>query len=392
MLAACAVPCRGAAPSLASLSQQPIPSASAVRTPAVCRRCRAPTTATLSSASGSGASSSLGSGASAAQRRQRRQQWRRAADGGAAGTAPIVADADPSSSASSKSVPQSDVWELDFCSRPILDERGKKVWELIICDPKRKFEYAQYYPNNKINSAELKKSLEAVLDQPGAVKPTSVRFFRGQMQTIISRAVADLGITPMPSRRCFTLMNWLEDRMENVYTAHPGYSDKASTLFTIDLGAPEELPDALRGEKWSFVQLPLATLQQELGDVVAGRAFGATLDLDAVRQELTPETMVPGVAVYSRRADPLAAWTNGLDLAAVKADTDRAFLILETGFNDRWRYGAYRRTLETTAEAQAWEQAKVDVGGLHFLVVMPDEESEVCSGIWLLLDRAPPNV
>ena len=26
------------------------------------------------------------------------------------------------------------------------------------------------------------------------------------------------------------------------------------------------------------------------------------------------------------------------------------------------RYGAYRRTLETTAEAQAWEQAKQAVG------------------------------
>lgn len=30
--------------------------------------------------------------------------------------------------------------------------------------------------------------------------------------------------------------------------------------------------------------------------------------------------------------------------------------------------------------------------GLHFLAVMPDEESEVCSGLWLLLDRKPPSV
>lgn len=30
--------------------------------------------------------------------------------------------------------------------------------------------------------------------------------------------------------------------------------------------------------------------------------------------------------------------------------------------------------------------------GLHFLAVMPDEEAEICSGIWLLLDRQPPNV
>jgi hypothetical protein len=53
-------------------------------------------------------------------------------------------------------VPQADVWELDFCSRPILDERGKKVWELIICDADRNFEYATYYPNNKINSTEVR--------------------------------------------------------------------------------------------------------------------------------------------------------------------------------------------------------------------------------------------
>ena len=51
--------------------------------------------------------------------------------------------------------PTSNVWELDFCSRPILDERGKKVWEVLICDPERNFQYAQFFPNNKINSTEV---------------------------------------------------------------------------------------------------------------------------------------------------------------------------------------------------------------------------------------------
>jgi hypothetical protein len=55
-----------------------------------------------------------------------------------------------------KAVPTSTEWEMDFCSRPIVDERGKKVWELLICDPTRSFEYAQYFPNNKINSAEVR--------------------------------------------------------------------------------------------------------------------------------------------------------------------------------------------------------------------------------------------
>lgn len=53
------------------------------------------------------------------------------------------------------SVPNSDIIELDFCSRPLLDERGKKVWELLVCSPDRSFEYSQYFPNNKINSAEV---------------------------------------------------------------------------------------------------------------------------------------------------------------------------------------------------------------------------------------------
>jgi hypothetical protein len=72
---------------------------------------------------------------------------------------------------------------------------------------------------------------------------------------------------PLPLLRA----DWLEDRVESVYQQHPGYSEKASTLFTVDLGAPEDLPDALRGEKWSFVQLPLGTLQQVGAGAAAAR-------------------------------------------------------------------------------------------------------------------------
>jgi RNA-binding protein Tab2/Atab2 len=60
---------------------------------------------------------------------------------------------------------------------------------------------------------QLKYALQEVLAQPGAVKPERVRFFRGQMQTIITRALNDLDIKPIPSRRCFTLigMTWCPD-------------------------------------------------------------------------------------------------------------------------------------------------------------------------------------
>lgn len=65
-----------------------------------------------------------------------------------------------------------------------------------------------------------------------------------------------------------------------------------------------------------------------------------------------------GVAIYSVRAKPLAAWTRGYDLANLVADPDRACLVLETGVNQRWRYCSFRRSDENLEEAEAWEEAK----------------------------------
>lgn len=276
--------------------------------------------------------------------------------------------------------------------RPILDERGKKVWELLICDADRTWEYSEYFPNNKINSVSLKAALERIMSAPGAVRPEKCKFFRGQMQTIISRALTDVGIKPIPSRRCFTLMNWLEERLETTYSKNPGYNTGATTAFTLELGSPQDLPDALRGEAWAFVQLPAAQLQKEAEAVRMGKAFGDSFDLAKNVKGLKPDTLIPGVAVFSRRAAPLAAWTNGLELAAVTADVERACLVLETGVNQRWRYGAYRRNPNADQEAESWERAKKFAQGLHFLAVQPDAESEEVSGIWLLQNRDLPNL
>ena len=315
-------------------------------------------------------------------------------DGGMASRARVTAprrDIVVAAAEAAAETAKSTVYELDFCSRPILDERGKKVWELLVTDSNGSFTHSKYFPNNKINSTELKNAMAELLASRNE-RPEKVLFFRNQMQTIITRALNDLEIEPVPSRRCFRLMALLEDRLENVYKKDPNYSEKAATLFVYEMGAPEDLPDALRGESWSFVQLPLGSLRGELEEVVKGNAFGSVLDLGSVGLDVNDETLIPGVAIYSRRAAPLAAWTNGLELAAVVADTERAFLVLETGVNDRWKYGAYRRTQETTEEAFAWETAKQEIGGLHFLTVMTDEDADDVAGLWLLCDKRPPNV
>jgi hypothetical protein len=76
-----------------------------------------------------------------------------------------------------------------------------------------------------------------------------------------------------------------------------------------------------------------------------------------------------GVAVYSRRATPLAAWTSGLEVANVVADADRSCLVLETGASQRWRYGTFERTPQNRAEAKAWEEAKQAVKYVTLLAV-----------------------
>eukprot|EP00877_Chromochloris_zofingiensis_P004936 jgi/Chrzof1/14443/Cz09g03050.t1 len=240
---------------------------------------------------------------------------------------------------------------------------------------------------------QLRKAIEAILSQQGAVKPDKARFFRGQMQTIITKALTEIEIKALPSRRCFSIMRLLEERLENVYKADPRFNDKATSLFNIDLGPPEALPDALRGEKWAFVQLPLGPLMDMLQNVGTGNLFGAKFSLaSAGVDDLPRDTLVPGVAVFSRRALPLAAWTNGLEIAGVKADVERSCLILETGVNQRWRYGGWRPSPDSIEEAEGWEEAKQGIGGLHFLAVQPDPDSEELNGLWLLQDRMPPNV
>jgi hypothetical protein len=58
--------------------------------------------------------------------------------------------------------------------------------------------------------------------------------------------------------QCISLLLWLEERYETVYTRHPGFQKGAKPLLALDNPFPMELPDNLFGEKWAFVQLPFS--------------------------------------------------------------------------------------------------------------------------------------
>lgn len=283
-------------------------------------------------------------------------------------------------------------WELDFCSRPILDIRGKKVWELVVCDDSLSLQYTKYFPNNVINSITLKDAIVSISDELGVPLPEKIRYFRSQMQTIITKSCKELSIKPIPSKRCVSLLLWLEERYETVYTRHPGFQKGSKPLMALDNPFPMELPENLFGEKWAFVQLPYSAVSEEISGLDTRYVFGSGLDLDLLGIEIDDNTLIPGLAVASSRAKPLAAWMNGLEVSSIEADTSRAGLILSVGISTRYVYATYNKNPVTTTEAEAWESAKKSCGGLHFLAIQEDLDSDDCVGFWLLLDLPPPPV
>lgn len=283
-------------------------------------------------------------------------------------------------------------WELDFCSRPILDIRGKKIWELVVCDSTLSLQFTKYFPNNVINSITLKDAIVSICDELDVPIPDKIRFFRSQMQTIITKACKELGIKPIPSKRCLSLLLWLEERYETVYTRHPGFQKGSKPLLALDNPFPMDLPDSLYGEKWAFVQLPFSDVKKELATLEKSFAFGATLDLDLLGIEIDDDTLIPGLAVASSRAKPLAAWMNGLELCSIEADIARADLVLSVGISTRYVYASYKKSPMTSSEAEAWEAAKKSSGGLHFLAIQDSLDSDDCVGFWLLLDLPPSPV
>lgn len=88
------------------------------------------------------------------------------------------------------------------------------------------------------------------------------------MPTVALHNTAQLNVQHHDSaEHTFCCAGWLQERLENLYKKDPGYSDKAASLFMLDLQSPQELPDNLRGEQWNFVQLPLSALLEELSQV-----------------------------------------------------------------------------------------------------------------------------
>lgn len=278
------------------------------------------------------------------------------------------------------------IWELDYYSRPILDENKKKVWEVLICetplDIRTKtdslFRYAKYCSSSTVNSVWLQTALQEAIDKAEEA-PVKIRFFRRQMNNMITKACKDIGIPAQPSRRTLALNQLLQQRMEEVYPQEPGFQGGTNPSVRLDAPLPKRLPDALEGEQLGFVTLNGA----DFADMPEWNIdFGEAFPLELA--EISPETKIPGVLIFSNRALPIAGWMSGLELAWLRFDSSKqARLILETGATESWILANIKNP-QMQAEANNFEQAKQKANGVHFIGVQSDPNSESFAGFWLL--------
>ncbi|MEM9136086.1 MAG: Tab2/Atab2 family RNA-binding protein [Cyanobacteria bacterium P01_F01_bin.42] len=274
--------------------------------------------------------------------------------------------------------------ELDFYSRPILDEKEKKLWEVLICNCERTLEYSKFCSGSEANARWLAEALQEALvtfeqQNSAFMQPEKVRFFRRPMSTIISRACETLNLNAQPSRRTFALYAWLQERYQSFYPQQAGYQPLMPTPPAFEPASPQPLPQTLIGEGWSFVSLQ----QQAFADL---NEWPITFQdqLPPTLHNLSSDAVIPGMVIYSRRSMPLAGWMNGFELGAITyVSRPRPRLILETGITDRWII-ANLATPALQKEAETFNQQKQAADQIHFIAVQDNPNSEEFAGFWVL--------
>ena len=279
-------------------------------------------------------------------------------------------------------------WELDYYSRPILEEDGKKRWELLICsspnaeNPGRAFQWVLKCPASSVNSQWLKSALEQALEQADAEgfdPPRKIRCWRSSMRTMVQRASEQLGLELVPSRRCYALVEWLQEREATVYPEEEGY-------MAGPLAPPPQpiqpvavpLPEAARGDSWSWASLPIGALREAM---TWDTSFAGLVPLPESPDD---ELMVSGLRLFSAsRSLAIAGWVSGLE--PVRLEVCGQQLVLEAGQEDRWLLGQLESD-EAEAAAAAFLASRGQAGGVQFLAIQSSPDQPGFDGFWILRD------
>ena len=278
-------------------------------------------------------------------------------------------------------------WELDFYSRPVIETNGKKRWELLISSTEKfsgekPFRCEKKCPADEVNSKWLTQALNEALESAkseGWEVPQKLRFWRPSMRTMIKKAAENVGIDPIASRRTYSLIEWLKQRKKDIYPNEPGYlAGPLVPPFTPVRNQPIPLPEAVRGDAWSFATLPIGTLRD------AEEWPMEFNSLVPIKKMINDEIHVPGIRLFSKsRSLGLAAWLGGLEPVALVQEKEQ--LVLEAGQDERWLVTDMNKESSKFVE-QSFKESKEKADGLQFISIQSTPEEEKFAGFWMMKD------
>jgi hypothetical protein len=273
------------------------------------------------------------------------------------------------------------IWQADFYRRPLRDANGQMLWELLICDETRTFTYDASCPQEFAKVGWVVSQLQKA--SGGIGLPDVIKVFRPQALSLLNWAGDQLGVTVEATRRTPALKQWLQEKALQ-YPRLENYSGEAYYPLSLDQPPPVTLPENLWGEKWRFVTIAAGNLKGAFVErpipIVEMPEYLLPLNLG-----LSSTVPIPGVVIDGgQKSMQLARWLKDnkpVALNYIAGPPDG--LILEAGLADRWVVATFEDE-EVADAAQMYEQRKQQSGGLHFLLVQPDDSGMTYTGFWLL--------
>ena len=276
-------------------------------------------------------------------------------------------------------------WQLDFYRRPLTDDSGNPLWELLICDSDMTFTYGEFCPQPEASAPWLRQQLQSACDRAGGW-PTHIELFRPQAVSLTEVACRDLPVAVKPRRDTQVIKQWLKQRAV-WYPTLSNYSGDPYEPIALDRPAPAPIADHLMGDSWQFAALSPTDLQRLQQAPIP--ILSAPGTLSPVNLGLPSTLAIPGIVIDGgRQSMRLAQWlqaTEPVMLQYIAGMPDG--VLLEAGLADRWILATFTDD-DVAAAARTFTERKLAAKGLHFLLIRPDDSGMTYTALWILQSTA----
>ncbi|VEP18639.1 conserved hypothetical protein [Hyella patelloides LEGE 07179] len=273
------------------------------------------------------------------------------------------------------------IWQSDLF-RNLSSTKEKNQWLLLICDREGTMIYEAQCSQSQVNAEWLTVQLQQAIQQ---IVPDKIQIFRPQITGLFTLATEHLNIPLETTRRTSAIKEKLRQYTQTNLSVISG-----KNYLSLDRPPPQNLPENIWGKNWNLVSISA----REVINFTENRPIpfcDLPESLLATNLQLDPTTKIPGIAINGeKRSLILARWLakeRPVALNYIPTEIGKSGgLVLESGLVDRWILATFESEAVAQA-AKAYEEAKQQTQGLHFLLIQPDDSGMTYTGFWLLKDE-----